>query len=129
MAETAEAVVRAHIKEWNAPKLDVDRILDLFTDDAVWWDVPLRPAEGKAAIRARLQEIVENVGTSGGFEIVRLVVAGDVVMMERIDHFTVEGVEVTVPVCGVAEVREGKIAAWRDYWDLRAWDRQVAQGG
>ena len=129
MADTTEALVRAHIKEWDRPKLDIDRILDLFTDDAVWWDIPLRPAERKAAIRARPEEVVNAVGTSDGMELVRLVVLGDdVVITEAIDHFTVDGVKVTVPVCGVAQVRDGKIASWRDYWELRAYDRQVAQG-
>ncbi len=128
MAESAEAVVRAHIQEWDAPKPDLDRVLDLFTDDAVWWDAPMRPAEGKAAIRERLQQLLDS-STSGGFEIVHFAVAGDVVMTERIDRFTIEGVEVALPVCGVAEVRDGKIAAWRDYWDLRAYKRQLAQGG
>jgi limonene-1,2-epoxide hydrolase len=27
---------------------------------------------------------------------------------------------------GIFELRDGKIAAWRDYWDLQQFERQLA---
>jgi limonene-1,2-epoxide hydrolase len=46
------------------------------------------------------------------------VVTGDVVMNERTDRITVEGTEVTLAICAVFEVAEGRIKAWREYFDL-----------
>jgi len=48
-----------------------------------------------------------------------------VVFTERVDHFTVAGKEVALPVAGVFEVRDGKIASWRDYFDMGSYQRQV----
>ncbi len=41
-----------------------------------------------------------------------------VVLTERIDTFTVGDVVAPLPVMGTFEVRDGKISAWRDYFDL-----------
>ena len=53
---------------------------------------------------------------------------GNVVFTERVDHLTVAGKEVALPVAGVFEVRDGKIAAWRDYFDMGSYQRQVGGG-
>jgi len=51
-------------------------------------------------------------------ETVHLAVRGDVVLTERIDTFTVGEVVAPLPVMGTFEIRDGKISAWRDYFDL-----------
>jgi limonene-1,2-epoxide hydrolase len=44
---------------------------------------------------------------------------GNVVMNERTDVMRrQDGHEIALPVMGVFEVRDGRIAAWRDYFDL-----------
>ena len=45
-------------------------------------------------------------------------VRGDVVLTERIDTFTVGSKVAALPVMGTFEIRDGKIAAWRDYFDM-----------
>jgi limonene-1,2-epoxide hydrolase len=50
---------------------------------------------------------------------------GDVVFTERVDRMSIGGNKVAVPVAGVFEVRDGKIAAWRDYFDMQ----QLMSGG
>jgi limonene-1,2-epoxide hydrolase len=35
------------------------------------------------------------------------------------------GTRVSVPCMGVFELRDGRIAAWRDYWDLGQFERQL----
>ena len=46
---------------------------------------------------------------------------GDTVVTERIDHLIGPSAEViaSVPLAGALVVRDGKIAAWRDYFDPR----------
>ena len=46
-------------------------------------------------------------------------------LTERVDHFLVGGTRVSVPCTGIFELREGRIAAWHDCWDLRQFERQL----
>lgn len=58
----------------------------------------------------------------------RYVVADvEVVLTERVDHFMVGELRISVPCMGVFELRDGKIAAWRDYWDLLQFERQLPE--
>lgn len=60
----------------------------------------------------------------------RSAASGDVVFTEREDVLWRGDVEARLPICGVFEMRGGKIAGWRDYFDRtaqRAWsDSAVA---
>ena len=62
------------------------------------------------------------------FEIVNMVATGDVVMTERVDTFHMGERTIVLPVMGVFEVVHGKIAAWRDYFDLNTWTKQASGG-
>ena len=62
---------------------------------------------------------------SAGWEVKHQVAGGDVVMNERVDRFKVGGKDVSVRVVGVFELRGGKIAAWRDYFDLAEFQNQM----
>lgn len=42
----------------------------------------------------------------------------DIVMNERTDYITLNGRPVTLPICGVFEIENGRIKAWREYFDL-----------
>lgn len=104
---------------------DPDEILEFFTDDAVYHNMPMQPVRGKPAIKSVLQmflspaEQVEFVLLNGAAN-------GDVVLTERLEKFTMGGRVVELPVAGVFEVRGGKIAAWRDYFDMATWTKQTA---
>jgi limonene-1,2-epoxide hydrolase len=39
------------------------------------------------------------------------------VINERTDHITFQGRPVVVPICAVFEIRDGRIAAGREYFD------------
>jgi limonene-1,2-epoxide hydrolase len=59
------------------------------------------------------------------FEVLGIASSGDLVFTERIDRFRMMGKTVALPVAGVFQVRDGKIAAWRDYFDMQSWLRQT----
>ena len=59
------------------------------------------------------------------WEIRHIVADGNVVMTERVDHFLVGDNRISVPCMGVFELRNGKIAAWRDYWDRGQFEVQL----
>jgi limonene-1,2-epoxide hydrolase len=113
----AETVVREFCRAWS--RLDPEELTGYFTDDAVYHNMPLAPLEGKDAIRAFLTGFLAGA-TSAEFRIGHLVADGDVVLTERVDAFSIGGREIAVPVMGTFELRDGKIGAWRDYFDMAA---------
>ena len=117
----ATEVVRNFCAAWDAR--DQQRILGAFTEDGVYHNMPLEPATGKAAIAALLGVILAPA-SDVKFEIRHIAAAGDVVLTERIDRFVIGGKTVELPVMGAFEVRDGKIAAWRDYFDMATWKKQ-----
>lgn len=116
-------VVRDFCAAWE--RRDQQQILDGFTDDAVYHNIPMQPAAGKEAIKGLLGMIL-GPASDVRFEIRNIAAAGDVVMTERVDTFKMGDKTVTLPVMGVFEVRDGKIAAWRDYFDLATWTKQAS---
>ncbi len=56
--------------------------------------------------------------THAEMEIRHLLADDNIVMTERIDRFTFDGRQVAASIMGVFEVADGKITAWRDYFDM-----------
>ncbi len=119
-----DEVVTAFLREWDAEHPDVQKLLAYFAEDAVWHNIPFPPAQGKAAIEQALAGLGDM--TSKGWEVKCQAVQGNVVMNERVDRFEVGGRPVRAQVCGVFEIDgEGKIAAWRDYFDAASFQKQM----
>lgn len=112
---SADALVREFCAAWS--KLDPDVLADYFTEDAVYHNIPLQPLSGREAIREFVAGFLEGA-ESAEFRIGHQIASGNVVMNERVDAFRMAGREIAIPVAGVFEVRNGKIAAWRDYFDM-----------
>jgi limonene-1,2-epoxide hydrolase len=112
---TPEALVREFCDAWS--RRDADELAAYFTDDAVYHNIPMQPIAGREAIRGFLKGFLAMV-ESAEFRMLHLVADGDVVMTERVDSFRLAGREGGIPVAGVFEISNGKIAAWRDYFDL-----------
>ena len=102
----------------------VDELLSYFTDDAVYHNIPMDAVKGKAAIREVLNTFVPPAETIE-FEMRNLASTGSVVFTERVDRFLVGGKRIALPVAGVFELRDGKIAAWRDYFDMQSYLKQA----
>ena len=119
----AKQTVRDFCAAWEA--MDQQRILDAFTEDAVYHNMPMAPAQGKDAIKGLLTMIL-GPATSVKFDIRHMVSEGDVVLTERVDTFQMGEKTVALDVMGTFELRDGKIAAWRDFFDLAQWTRQAS---
>jgi limonene-1,2-epoxide hydrolase len=111
----AESIVREFCAAWS--RLDVDEIAGYFTDDAVYHNIPLQPLHGRDAIRDFLTGFLAGA-SSAEFRMNNIVASGNLVMTERVDAFSIGGREIAIPVAGVFEISDGKIAAWRDYFDM-----------
>jgi limonene-1,2-epoxide hydrolase len=115
-SSTNEAIIRDFCTAIE--RRDIDELLWYFADDAVYHNIPFPPAQGHDAIRATFETYVPG-SPAIEFEMVNLAVAGDVVFTERLDRMTFAGKDVELPVAGVFELRDGKITAWRDYFDQK----------
>ena len=115
MAKSALETVNQFCAAWERGQ--IDEIAAMITDDAVYHNIPLRPNVGREAVVNDFKSILDQFGPVR-FDILRSAVDGDVVFNERVDHLTIKGNAFSLPVAGVFEVRDGKIAAWRDYFDM-----------
>lgn len=111
----ADQVVRDFCAAWS--RSDLDGIIEFFTDDAVYHNIPMEPCAGRDAIRALIGGMFGTIA-SIEFDIRAQVATGTLVMNERIDTLVMGEKTISLPVCGVFELTEdGKIKAWRDYFD------------
>src|SRR5262245_37945640 len=88
---------------------DPEEILDFFTEDAVYHNMPMPPVQGKAGIKGVL-DIFLKPAASAEFIILKIAEGEDgAVLTERLDKFSLGGKNVELPVMGVFEVEGGKI--------------------
>jgi limonene-1,2-epoxide hydrolase len=117
-------LIQRFCDEWGKGS-GVDAIIDYFTDDAVYHNIPVAPVTGKDGIRATIEMFTTGVDRME-FRMVNIAGTGDTVLTERVDAFFMADKVIELPVMGTFEVRDGKIAAWRDYFDLNQYMSQVA---
>ncbi|MEY2433345.1 MAG: limonene,2-epoxide hydrolase [Acidimicrobiaceae bacterium] len=117
-------VVQEFCDTWA--KGDLDAIMEFFTDDAVYHNIPVAPVTGRDAIRDTINGFSAGVD-SVEFRVLNISAAGSVVLTERVDAFITPTVTIELPVMGTFEVVDGKIAAWRDYFDLNQFMSQLPQ--
>src|SRR3954452_2658433 len=115
MTTDPDTLVTEFCRLWAKP--NIEEIVGWFTDDAVYHNIPMAPAEGREAIK---EFIAGFLAAADGIDFIvhRQVALGDLVMNERTDVMRLKtGREIALPVMGTFEVRDGRIAAWRDYFD------------
>jgi limonene-1,2-epoxide hydrolase len=112
---SAEQVVRDFCAA--ASTRDPEVLRAFFSDDVVYHNIPMEPAEG---IEAAMAVITMFVGMCDAleFELHHLASDGATVLTERTDIFTIKGKAAPLPVMGAFHVVDGKITAWRDYFDM-----------
>jgi limonene-1,2-epoxide hydrolase len=108
---------------------DWDGLAGHLAPDAFYEDVPAPDpgARGPANVVKRLRSGLDPVVR---FEhaIHRVVADGDSVIVEHTETWHFEtGEKVVNPFVTVHEVRDGKVALWRDYWDLGTLMSQAPQ--
>ena len=100
---------------------DYEAVGAAFADDGEYTDVASPTddiARGPAQITARLKLGLEPV-TSISHDIRLMVVEGDVVVTEHVEHWEwPTGETMSSPFASIHEIRDGKFIRWWDYWDL-----------
>jgi limonene-1,2-epoxide hydrolase len=130
MDTAKEAAVRTFMEAWgdgDQAEPDTETILSMFTEDAEWqlW-VPGGPTlRGREAIRA---DIDRQLGFATHMRCGPIHIASNdrQVFTERLDRFTSNGVQIDHYLVAVFDVTDdGKIAAWREYFDPGDVNRQL----
>jgi limonene-1,2-epoxide hydrolase len=112
---SAEQVVRDFCAA--ASTRDPEILRRFFSDDIVYHNIPMDPAEGIEATMGVVGMFV-SMCDALEFEVHHLASDGSTVLTERTDHFTIKGRSAPLPVMGAFQVVDGKITAWRDYFDM-----------
>jgi len=117
------AVFDAFAKAWEA--LYLEAIVAAFAPDGVYHNMPMEPVRGHARIRELVRPWLDGT-TSMSWRIHNIAeTASGVVLAERTDSFVMNGRAVALPVTGAFEFEDGRITAWRDYYDQAAVARQM----
>jgi len=112
------AAARRVCEAWNVMELDEYRTL--FDAQVDYRNIPIEGDRhiGPDAVHGVLAAFVERWDAT--LRVDNIAAAGDVVLTERTETFTHRaGIKpgFELPVMGVFEFRDGKITAWRDYFE------------
>ena len=113
---TATETVHAFLQA--AAARDYDTALELLAEDVEYQNMMLPPVHGREQVRETLEGLLA-LCTDSEWVVHREVAQGDLVMNERTDRFRIGETWTDLPVMGMFELRDGRIALWRDYFDLQ----------
>lgn len=118
-------IVNRFIDSWSVG--DLQQSMAFFAEGAVYHNIPMPKLVGRDAIAAFIGQFFGKVSTLS-FEILHTAEnAAGVVLNERMDEFTLKnGTHIRMPVMGVFELENGLITAWRDYFDMKEYEAQLA---
>lgn len=120
---TPESVVRSFCRA--VEQRDIPALVDFFTEDAVYHNIPLAPLTGRVAIAETLAQFIAPA-TRVEFELIGIATQGATVFTERVDRFEINGKQIALPVMGAFDITpDGKIQAWRDYFDMQQFTSQL----
>jgi len=114
------AIVRRLCTEW--PTLTRDDFHEMLTSDCLYINMPM-PA-GRCIGPDQAYDLIAAFVSGWSMDLRMLHISGDreVVLTERLERFesrSDEGKVVELHVMGAFELRNGKIAHWRDYFDSK----------
>jgi limonene-1,2-epoxide hydrolase len=120
LMESPIQVVRRFCAAWS-DNVAAAELAVFFSDNAVYHNIPLAPVTGKQAIANNIATFIRP-GAPGiesvEFRLINIVAEGPIVVTERVDVFRVGNRSFELQVMGIFEIRDGKIDAWRDYFDM-----------
>lgn len=116
------------IAAWE--RCDVEAIVEAAAEDIVYHNIPMEPVVGRAALRAALEPFLGMCERAVWETPFIAETEGGAVLTERVDQFFFPGGQtMSIRVMGTFEFDEdGKLARWRDYFDLAEFQSQMPGG-
>lgn len=121
--------LRNVIESWH--RADVEGVLACLHEDVTWNNSGglKPPIQGKAQMRATLEAMKGRL-KNNRWRLFDVAQVGDTVWMEGVDEFDMmDGTRVAIPYCGILNYEGGVIRHWREYFDGRLQEEQVAGKG
>ncbi len=118
-----EKTIRDFVEAWS--RLDAAELASYFCDDGVYHNMPTGPVSGRKNIEAFIAGFIRD-WTSTEWDIVNLLAAGNLVIVERLDRTMIGDRKVDLPCTGIFEMEAGQIKVWRDYFDLGTYMKALA---
>ena len=106
---------------------DIDRAMTVLDERVVWHNVGLPKVRGSSNVGRFLAVLAK---PTFGFDVIvhNIASTGDTVLTERTDVLIWRRLRIEFWVCGTFEVRDGRVAVWRDYFDTVDFLKGVARG-
>ena len=123
------ATLRKVISSWH--EADVEGVLACLHEDITWNNSGgmKPPIQGKAQMRKTLEAMKGRL-KNNRWRLFDVAAVGETVWMEGVDEFdTMDGTRIAIPYCGILDYEDGLIRHWREYFDGRLQDEQVAGKG
>jgi limonene-1,2-epoxide hydrolase len=95
-----------------------DAMLAALDEDVVYHNVGMPIIRGAHRTVGALRRLLERPSAGFDVKIHRIAAEGTSVLTERTDVMLYGPLRIQFWVCGVFEVRDGRITLWRDYFDL-----------
>jgi limonene-1,2-epoxide hydrolase len=117
---TPTEVISTFLSLWDRPGGLDQAIRDYFLPTTVWENVGLATTTGPDEAIALNQGFESQFGVARiRVETLAIAAVGNKVLTERIDNMLDAAGNVLLPaaVAGIFEIEDGKITAWRDYFD------------
>jgi limonene-1,2-epoxide hydrolase len=102
-----------------------DEALHMVSEDVEWDNVPMGKVFGPDGIRRVLSSGITAAAERLEWIVQRQIASGTTVFNERIDRFLVDGTWIEIAVAGLFELRDDRIALWRDYFDRETFLKQL----
>ena len=120
-AETVTAFIEA------IERKDVDAAVAFAAPNISYENMPIDPVVGHESLAATLNGFLAPA-TEIDWQILSQFEIGDTVINERLDRFRIGDGWLELPIAGIFRIDgEGKIALWRDYFDMGSYGRQFAK--
>jgi limonene-1,2-epoxide hydrolase len=127
MGDAPEAVVRGLLASWGNP--EVEKLVKIFSEDAVWVDGPNGVHHGAEAIANELTRQL-SIFPGQWNEVDALVADGGTVMVEWHGGFTAGSTTVRTKVMATFEVdAKGRIKQMRECFDMKSLTDQLEAAG
>lgn len=117
-----EETIRNYYAAWV--RNDLDGVFALCTEDLIAVNVPIGPIEGKPAVRAFFEKFGRGMEQKR-YDVHRILVEGDMAMVEGVENYLKKGKSVSLPYMSVFKFEGEKIREWRDYFDMQTILRQL----
>lgn len=124
MSANTQAVMD-FVGAWNAR--DFDRIMSFFDEDSFYHNLPMDPVTGTAAIRGVLEAFFNSASEIDWVMHGISETSNGTVLTERSDKFLINGKWMTLPIMGAFEMDGRIIRKWRDYFDLKTFETEMAR--